>query len=84
MAQRRRSTSDAWTIPPIFKFLQERGGIADDEMLRAFNMGIGLVIVCAAEHASRVIDALKSTGEQPVRLGAVVAGSPSVHYRRTV
>jgi len=74
----------AWTVPPIFRLLQDRGGIADEEMLRAFNMGIGLVIVCAAEHLSRAVDTLARAGEQPVRLGAIVAGRPSVQYRRTV
>jgi phosphoribosylformylglycinamidine cyclo-ligase len=75
---------DAWTVPPIFRLLQDRGGIAEDEMFRAFNMGIGLVIVCAGAHAGRVIDALVGAGEHPVRLGAIVAGSPSVLYRRGV
>jgi phosphoribosylformylglycinamidine cyclo-ligase len=77
-------TRDAWTVPPIFRLLQDRGGIAEDEMFRAFNMGIGLVIVCAGAHAGRVVDALASAGEHPVRLGAIVAGSPSVLYRRGV
>jgi len=74
----------AWTVPSIFRLLQDRGGIADEEMLRAFNMGIGLVIVCAAEHASRAFDALVGAGEQPVKLGSIVAGEPSVQYRRAV
>jgi phosphoribosylformylglycinamidine cyclo-ligase len=74
---------DAWTVPPIFRFLQAHGGIADDEMLRAFNMGIGLVIVCAPAHAGQVTDALTNAGEDPVRLGAIVAGAPSVLYRRS-
>ena len=38
----------SWTVPPLFQLLQERGGIATDEMFRAFNMGVGLVLVCAA------------------------------------
>jgi len=74
----------AWTIPPVFKLLQDRGGVADDEMFRAFNMGIGLIVVCSAEHAGRTIDMLTSAGEQPVRLGAIVAGTPAVQYRRSV
>jgi phosphoribosylformylglycinamidine cyclo-ligase len=75
----------AWTIPPVFKLLQDRGGVADDEMFRAFNMGIGLIAVCSAEHESLAIDMLTKAGEQPVRLGAIVAGgTPSVQYRRSV
>src|SRR5207342_2388930 len=38
----------AWDMPPLFSFLQQRGRIATDEMLRAFNMGIGLIVVCAS------------------------------------
>ena len=40
-----RDRSRAWTVPPIFQLLQQRGGIARDEMFRAFNMGVGLIIV---------------------------------------
>src|SRR4051812_7165188 len=36
----------SWTVPPIFRLIQEHGSIATDEMFRAFNMGIGLVVVC--------------------------------------
>ena len=39
----------SWPVPPIFDVLQEAGGIADEEMLRVFNMGIGLVLVTAPE-----------------------------------
>src|SRR6185503_5862094 len=44
----------SWQVPPIFEVLQRRGGIATDEMFRAFNMGVGLVIACAARDAQRV------------------------------
>ena len=37
----------AWHVPPVFRLLQQHGSIAPDEMFRAFNMGIGLIIVCA-------------------------------------
>ncbi len=72
----------AWSIPPIFTLLQDRGGIADDEMFRAFNMGIGLIVVCAADKLAQVTDALAAAGEQPIRIGTIVSGSPSVIYRR--
>src|SRR5207248_5433850 len=47
----------AWDVPPIFRLLQQRGAIARDEMFRAFNMGVGLVIVCAEADADRVLSA---------------------------
>jgi phosphoribosylformylglycinamidine cyclo-ligase len=71
----------AWTVPPIFGLLQERGGITQDEMFRAFNMGIGLVIACAARDAERVINSLARFGEtSAARIGFVVAGDRAVRY----
>jgi phosphoribosylformylglycinamidine cyclo-ligase len=71
----------SWDVPPLFKVLQQRGGISTDEMFRAFNMGIGLVIACAARDAQRVVNMLALAGERDaVRLGFVVAGERSVRY----
>ena len=41
--------SKAWTIPPIFQLIQQRGNVAQDEMYRAFNMGIGMVVICSPD-----------------------------------
>jgi phosphoribosylformylglycinamidine cyclo-ligase len=71
----------SWTVPPIFDVLQARGGVTTDEMFRAFNMGVGLVIVCAARDAQRVVDMLAQAGEgDAFRIGFVVAGERSVRY----
>ncbi len=75
-----RVERNSWIIPPIFRLLQERGDIADDEMFRVFNMGIGLVIVCAAVDADAAVAALEGAGERPVRLGAITAGNRRVAY----
>jgi phosphoribosylformylglycinamidine cyclo-ligase len=71
-----------WTVPPIFRFIEERGGIARDEMYRTFNMGIGLVVACAPSDAERVIAAAARAGESlAVRIGVVVSGNePAVRY----
>jgi phosphoribosylformylglycinamidine cyclo-ligase len=72
----------AWRVPPIFRLIQERGGVVLDEMLRAFNMGIGLVVVCGANDAERVLNVLSTHGEpNAVRLGSIVAGTREVRYR---
>ena len=42
----------SWSIPPLFRLLQQHGAISTDEMFRAFNMGVGLVIVCASRDAA--------------------------------
>jgi phosphoribosylformylglycinamidine cyclo-ligase len=72
---------DAWRVPPVFELIQRRGAIARDEMFRAFNMGVGLVIVCAAADVDRVFAALGEAGERSAfRLGAVVPGPRAVQY----
>jgi phosphoribosylformylglycinamidine cyclo-ligase len=71
----------AWPVPPIFTLLQNRGNIAEDEMLRAFNMGIGMIVACAARDAERVINTLSRGGEpNAARIGFVVAGDRTVAY----
>ena len=72
----------SWTAPPLFQFLQERGGIDDTEMFRAFNMGIGFIIACAETDADSVIGSLAKRPTPYARhIGRVVSGSPAVHYR---
>ncbi len=71
----------AWAVPPIFRLIQQHGGIARDEMLRAFNMGVGLVIVCPACDVERVINTMATLGEpNAARIGFVVAGEREVRY----
>ncbi len=71
----------AWDVPPIFRLLQERGGIARDEMFRAFNMGIGLIVACASREAERVINTISRNGEpNAVRIGFVVSGNRTIAY----
>ena len=61
----------SWTVPPIFQWLQRAGGIDDAEMFRAFNMGIGLVLVSPRQAADAVLAALRATGEPAWVLGEV-------------
>jgi phosphoribosylformylglycinamidine cyclo-ligase len=58
-------------VPPVFGWLASSGGVAEHEMLRAFNCGIGLIIVAAAAEAAAVEAALTDEGEAPVRLGRI-------------
>jgi phosphoribosylformylglycinamidine cyclo-ligase len=71
----------SWSVPPIFSLLQEHGAVPREEMFRAFNMGIGLIVACGARDAERVINTVARAGEpDAVRLGFVVAGDRSVRY----
>jgi phosphoribosylformylglycinamidine cyclo-ligase len=65
----------AWTVPPIFEWLQRSGGVADEDMLRTFNMGIGLVVVSAPADAAALAEALGGWV-----IGEVVTGEPSVSF----
>ncbi len=65
---------DAWDLPAVFSWLAETGNIDDAEMLRSFNCGIGMVVVCAPERADALASGLEEAGEEVVRIGSVVAG----------
>jgi phosphoribosylformylglycinamidine cyclo-ligase len=70
-----------WVVPPVFELIREHGQIATDEMFRAFNMGIGLVVVCADTNRNRVLDFLQTAGESgAVTLGRIVSGNGNVRY----
>jgi phosphoribosylformylglycinamidine cyclo-ligase len=56
---------------PVFQWLQESGSIAEREMLRTFNCGIGMIVVAAAEDAKIVVRSLKRSGELVVTLGVI-------------
>ena len=71
----------AWTAPPIFRFLEQRGDIGIEEMYRTFNMGIGMILACTGPDAEDVVNAISGTGESlAVRLGVVTSGEPTVRY----
>jgi phosphoribosylformylglycinamidine cyclo-ligase len=61
----------SWQVPPLFAWLQRAGGIADEEMFRAFNMGVGMVLVTSASDADAALGALRSAGEPAWALGHV-------------
>jgi phosphoribosylformylglycinamidine cyclo-ligase len=58
----------SWTVPAIFELIQELGGVSNDEMLRVFNMGVGMVVVVPAEQADA---ALHAAGPGAARIGRV-------------
>ncbi len=61
----------AWPMPPLFDWLQRQGNVADSEMHRVFNCGIGMVIVVAARDAARAQTLLARAGERVWRIGEV-------------
>jgi phosphoribosylformylglycinamidine cyclo-ligase len=77
---------DAIETLPVFRWLAKTAGIAEAEMLRTFNCGIGLVAVADEEHAGSVIDAFREKGDKAVRLGRLIPGDgeAKVVYRGTL
>jgi phosphoribosylformylglycinamidine cyclo-ligase len=70
-------------VLPVFRWLAKVGGIAEPEMLRTFNCGIGMIAVVEAKGAAAVVAALTRSGERVVELGTVVTltdGNPRVRY----
>tara|TARA_R110001599_G_scaffold64023_3_gene179036 strand:- start:663309 stop:664352 length:1044 start_codon:yes stop_codon:yes gene_type:complete len=65
--------SSAWEMPPLFKWLQEHGGVADDEMHRVFNCGIGMTVIVAKEVADAAMAQLQAAGETVMRIGEIRA-----------
>jgi len=79
-AQVRRGS---WQLPPVFQWLQSAGRIADAEMLRTFNCGIGMVVCVPAQAAERAIQVLREQGETVYRIGDIAAcecEAPCVRY----
>ncbi|AWM87469.1 phosphoribosylformylglycinamidine cyclo-ligase [Microvirga sp. 17 mud 1-3] len=64
---------DAIPVPPVFGWLAATGGVAEAEMLRTFNCGIGMIVVAEADKAEDVMKRLRAAGENPVRIGEVIA-----------
>ena len=57
-----RFDSQSWTVPPLFRLIQQQGNIDTDEMYRVFNMGIGMVVICSPDDAGRLVESLPGVG----------------------
>jgi phosphoribosylformylglycinamidine cyclo-ligase len=70
----------SWQVPPLFEHLQALGNVEQDEMLRTFNMGIGLIAVIPAEKIKKAKAILNRANERHVIIGRVVRGERKVSY----
>ncbi|MDP1874623.1 phosphoribosylformylglycinamidine cyclo-ligase [Phenylobacterium sp.] len=64
---------EAWTLPPVFAWLAEVGGVAQEEMRRTFNCGLGMILIVGAEDAPAVLEALLAAGEDAFICGELAA-----------
>jgi phosphoribosylformylglycinamidine cyclo-ligase len=65
----------SWEVPAVFRFLQEKGGIAEAEMRRVFNMGIGYTLIVRPAFADSIAEQLTKLGERVHVIGKVVKGT---------
>ncbi|HEX9093518.1 MAG TPA: phosphoribosylformylglycinamidine cyclo-ligase, partial [Coriobacteriia bacterium] len=70
----------AWKVPPIFGIIAEAARLGEDEMLRTFNMGVGMGLVVGARQAADAAATLREQGETVFELGEIVAGNGVVRY----
>jgi phosphoribosylformylglycinamidine cyclo-ligase len=70
----------SWPVLPVFEFMRRVGGVADDEMFRTFNMGIGMVAICSEHEGDQLESHLDRIGQPHYRIGEVVAGDGEVRY----
>jgi phosphoribosylformylglycinamidine cyclo-ligase len=70
----------SWTIPPVFGFLQEHGGVSDAEMWSVFNMGIGFALIVRPKSAKPIITVLRRQRETAAVIGEIIPGSGRVIF----
>ncbi len=72
----------SWSLPDLFRWLQDQGGISEPELLRTFNCGVGMIVCLPADQAAGACQRLAELGEQSWVIGRVEAepGAPSVAY----
>jgi phosphoribosylformylglycinamidine cyclo-ligase len=75
-----RVVRSSWDVPAIFQWLQRSGQVPDEDMLRTFNMGIGMILVSSPALVEPVMEDLRARGEQPIVIGEIVRGSGDVTY----
>ena len=69
---------NSYEVPKVFKIMQQRAGITDEQIYNTFNMGIGMVVCVAPENVEAAMASLQATGEEVVVIGKTVAGTKGV------
>ncbi len=70
----------SWPVPPVFEWIRHAGNVAEDEMYRTFNMGVGMVAVVEPRRAEAFEKQLDAAGEAHYRIGEITEGDGRVHY----
>jgi phosphoribosylformylglycinamidine cyclo-ligase len=67
---------NSWDVPPVFDLLREKGNIAEEEMFRVFNMGIGMMIVVPEKEVAEIMERLQNLGERAYQIGTIEKRDP--------
>jgi phosphoribosylformylglycinamidine cyclo-ligase len=70
--------TDSWETPNLFRVLADAGAVSSDEMFRAFNMGVGMVVISGTVESSRIRELAKAQGVAAWQMGVVAKGSGRV------
>jgi len=73
-------TRGSWPALPVFTLMQRIGNVSETEMYRTFNMGVGMIIVCADADAQTIKAHVEARGEHIYEIGRIVAGSREVNF----
>lgn len=68
----------SWPVPPLFELMRDIGNVSDAEMYRTFNMGVGMIVVCAPKDSAMIQSHLKAVGEGCYEIGRVTSGNQEV------
>jgi phosphoribosylformylglycinamidine cyclo-ligase len=66
----------SWVRPPLFRWLQERGGVPEADLWNTFNLGVGFCLVVPPEASAAIIDHCRCSGHQAWEMGGIAAGDP--------
>lgn len=69
-----------WEVPPVISYIAREAGLTPAEACKTFNMGVGLMLICAPEDEASLVAALEAEGEHPFRVGTCIEGSGRVVY----
>lgn len=71
----------SWTVPPLFRFLQETGNVEEAEMLRAFNCGQGMLFIVSEEDKAKAVETVELAGGACKIIGKIIPGNGNVQYK---